>query len=182
MTAELAPVVRVIAAALPTDPDDGTAVVGYAKNCDCHDGILYPIWGHPEAAAAEVLAALNVAGYRVVKDPARADPLTCRKCGGPLTRCTHVEHGLECGEPALCGDDACQQHADERPCLPASERRPEPMAEGFADYGHDVWHCQTCHRLVTTIDANSDSDAKALLDAHTAFNCRTDPGKVMTDG
>jgi hypothetical protein len=45
----------------------------------------------------------------------------------------------------------------------------------FGDLDTDIWKCQRCHRIVHTYDANNDREKAAMLQAHQAFNCRTDP-------
>jgi hypothetical protein len=47
--------------------------------------------------------------------------------------------------------------------------------DGFADYGHDVWHCLRCHGLVRLDDACDDADRVAMLQGHRALGCRSDP-------
>lgn len=49
----------------------------------------------------------------------------------------------------------------------------------FLDYGHGTYHCRACHRVVTTWDSDDLADQRSYLDAHVAFNCRSDPGEAL---
>lgn len=52
--------------------------------------------------------------------------------------------------------------------------------DDFAYYGFETFHCNHCHRLVVTIEAQTPDWQDALLYAHLAFNCRTDPYAGIT--
>lgn len=56
------------------------------------------------------------------------------------------------------------------------------MADPFTAYNPYVFHCRRCHKIVTTDDAHPDDIVwqALLLDAHLAFNCRTDPYASIT--
>jgi hypothetical protein len=59
---------------------------------------------------------------------------------------------------------------------------PTDLDEPWRDMGHDVRHCNRCHKVVRLYDFDGPDDRQAMLDAHTAFNCVTGPAAPLIGG